>query len=242
MKYTKNKRFLLLSIIFSAMFLVIIALSFTLLSNKNSAKTAGKSPVTIIHNDETNGSDTTTAVDNSNNESVAINTDPIGDKELLVYLGNENATNEILLAFDYSCPYCHKWIREIYPSIEKFIQDGNVKLRTQSMVYLDENSLKLAKIDQNLKRYDSSHYFNVFFTLMNSDMSGDWATDAYLTNLFTQYQLDKNELYEEPKLDVINVTRKYTKALQIEGVPAVFVNGNFVENPFSLEEIQSFFN
>jgi len=214
---TKKNRKLLLSIIFSAVFILVVAFAFGIifLSDKNEAKTV-----------RVEGTSVST-------------TDPIGDKDLLVYLGDEKAKNEILLVFDYSCPYCHQWTQEIYPAVDEFITNGDVKFRTQSMVFLNETSLKLAELDQNLKRNYPGYYFDVFFTLMSSDMNEDWATDTYLNHLITEYELNRDTLFKEPQFDAINVTRKYTKALEIDAVPAVFVNGNRVENPFSLEEIHS---
>lgn len=169
-------------------------------------------------------------------------TDPIGDERLLIYVGEEEAENEILLTFDYSCPYCHEWAMTIFPQFSSFIEEGLVKFRTQPMVYVDANSLLLAKIDQNIRlNYSPDQYFNMFFELMselNQDVSVD---DTFINDLIMKHDFDKTIALGEPELDVINVTRKYTRQLNIESVPTIFVNGKKVENAFSLEEIKSYF-
>jgi len=179
-------------------------------------------------------------VQNRNAESSEITTDPIGDKDLLVYLGEENAANEILLVFDYSCPHCHRWIHEIFPAVKEWIEEGNVKFRTQSMVYLNQNSLELSKLDQNIKRYYPEQYFDVFFTLIEDVDDPNWATDHYIKEIINKNQLDNERVLVDPVLDVINVTRKYTRELDIESVPTIFVNGKKVQESFSIDEIQSY--
>ena len=183
---------------------------------------------------------TVQSVQNRNAESSDISTDPIGDKDLLVYLGEENAANEILLVFDYSCPHCHRWIHEIFPAVKEWIEEGNVKFRTQSMVYLNQNSLELSKLDQNIKRYYPEQYFDVFFTLIEDVDDPNWATDHYIKEIINKNQLDNERVLVDPVLDVINVTRKYTRELDIESVPTIFVNGKKVQESFSIDEIQSY--
>lgn len=169
-------------------------------------------------------------------------TDPIGDEKLLVYLGEEQAENEILLTFDYSCPYCHEWAITIFPQFSSLIEEGLVKFRTQPMVYVDANSLLLAKMDQNIRlNYSPDQYYNMFFELMselNQDVTVD---DTFINDFIMKHNFDKELVLEEPELDVINVTRKYTRQLNIESVPTIFVNGKKVEDAFSLEEIKSHF-
>lgn len=164
-----------------------------------------------------------------------------GEEEAIVYLGNENAENEVLLAFDYSCPHCHRWIKEVFPELEPLIEKGTVKLRTQSMVYLNENSLRLSKLDQNLKKNQPNEYFNLFFKLMDDENIDNWGTDTYIEELVEEFHLNSEKLLSEPNIDVINITRAYTKNLEIEYVPTIFVNEKKVEDPFSIKEIVSNF-
>lgn len=166
-----------------------------------------------------------------------------GNEETFVYLGKENAKNEILFIFDYSCPYCHQWMKDIYPDIEKeFIETGKAKFRTQSMVYLNEVSLKLSKVDQNLKVHQPDQYYHVFFEIMDNqnffDIPED-EIDKYISDLAKTYHLKENMLKKDPTIDVINLTSQYTKQYQLEGVPTIIVNGKVINNSFDINEIKA---
>lgn len=168
-------------------------------------------------------------------------TKPLKDAELeTVYLGQADVENEILLVFDYSCVYCHEWMNDIFPSIEQtYIDTEQVKFRTQPMVYLNDQSLKLANFDQNLKRNYPELYFPILKKMMNEYQLEDWGSEVYLKQLIYANDLD-HTLLDYPKIDALNITREYTKALDVEGVPTAYVNGVKMKNPFDLKELKSY--
>lgn len=170
------------------------------------------------------------------------NTSPI-EEENLVYLGNEAAENEILLVFDYSCPGCKAWVEDVLPELEEdYIQTTKAKFRMQSMVYLNDASLLLSKFDQNLKKYNESEYYQISRRIMSDAQDEDqeiWGTQAYIDEIISEYDLEAKKLLQTPEIDAINVTRKYTRGLEIEVVPTVYVNGEKIEDPFNIREIAS---
>lgn len=197
----------------------------------------------IIFFSVNNESKTNNVAASENKTSETSEKESASEEESLVYLGKSQAENEIILLFDYSCPYCHKWISEVFPKVEsELIQSGKAKFRTQSMVYLNELSLKFAKMDQNIKVYQPDKYYSFFFDVMSNEtyfnLTGDTVND-YVSDLQTKYNLQDNVINEAPKLDVINLTRKYTKKYNVESVPTVIVNGKVVEDPFNYSEIRS---
>ncbi len=177
------------------------------------------------------------AVVKLNDKAVATNKKET-NAETIVYLGKEKAKNEILFVFDYSCPYCHQWISEKFPDIyDKFIKTGIAKFRSQSMVYLNENSFKLSKIDQNIKVFYPEKYFEFFLKVMNGDHKIN--IDQLINDSLKKYGFQKDKILKEPKMDVINLTRKYTRKYEIDSVPTVIVNGKKLNDPFNVDEIRS---
>lgn len=174
-------------------------------------------------------------VDEASNSETVFN-----DGETVVYLGETNAQNEVLFAFDYSCPWCTTWIDEVFPEIESYIDEGEVKFRTQSLGLLNPLSLKLAEVDQNLKVHYADDYFDVFHELI-MDSTEIEITDDYLEELASKYDLDNKVLLESTKLNMTNLTNQYVKEFNIESVPSIIVNGERVEDPFDLEEIEAAF-
>lgn len=190
------------------------------------------------------------AINNSNNTKATASSDSFSQEsteqleEKIVYLGKEQAENEIIFLFDYSCPYCHEWINKVFPKIQdELIKTGKVKFRAQSMVYLNETSLKLSKIDQNIKVYYPKKYFNFFLDIMKSSAyENDDKISKYINNIPEKYALNEDKINQEPAIDVINLTRKYTRDYEIDSVPTVIVNGQVVEDSFNIKEIQSYLN
>lgn len=168
-------------------------------------------------------------------------TDPIGDSELIVFLGEASAPNEVLLTFDYLCPYCHIWIEDIFPALKPDIENGTVKFRAQSLVFLGETSHRLSNFDQNLKRYYPQDYYTIFFDIITNANEEDWGTETYLHHVIEKYGLEQEKVLSIPKLDEILITQKYAQTLDVEYVPTIYVNGQKVEDSFSIEEIRSYY-
>ena len=161
--------------------------------------------------------------------------------ESIVYLGDESVENELLFIFDYSCVWCSRWIDEIFPHIKQLVDEGKIKFRTQSMVFLNEASLQLSILDQNMKEHDSDKYFAVFSQIVMDGLNEDLElllANNYLDELTSSYQLDNQIVHSEPNIDVINLTRNYTNGLNIESVPTVIVNGEKVDDPFDIKAIE----
>ncbi|MGG0739626.1 thioredoxin domain-containing protein [Niallia taxi] len=165
----------------------------------------------------------------------------INDNSTMLYQGNKKASNEILFVYDYSCPWCKEWEAKIYPSVVKWIDQGKVKYRNQSMVYLDDTSLLLSNFDQNLKRYYPEQYFSINQKIMLDGYkeAENWGSIDYIKYIIKEYNLDSSKVLSKPKQDAISITREYTKSLSIEGVPSLFINGKQISNPFDLEEIKN---
>lgn len=166
------------------------------------------------------------------------------DNESIVYLGEETSVNEVLFIFDYSCIWCSRWLNEIFPTIEQFIHEGKVKFRTQSMVFINNASLELSKLDQNIKMRYPDKYFEILLEITADGFEEDLEQllDAnYIEELIANHQLDSDIALAEPILDVSNLTKRYANKFDIESVPTIIVNGRKVKDPFSLEEIESLF-
>lgn len=174
------------------------------------------------------------------NNPLQFNTSSMAD-ESIVYLGGESAENEILLIFDYSCIWCSRWMDEVFPIVQKLVNDHDVKFRTQSMVFLNNASLELSKLDQNIKQHQPDEYYNVFTQIMADGLANDLEqliTGTYIEDILNDFQLDSEHFLAEPSPNVISLTEKYTEDWDIESVPTVIVNGVKIADPFDVKEIE----
>ncbi len=176
-------------------------------------------------------------------KSSSISMEPVEGQDL-VYKGNGDADNELLFLFDYACSWCSIWIDDVYPTIQTdYIDTGKLKFRSQAMVYVNEASLRLANLDQNIKKHAPETYDQIFHQIIGDtkliESEGlNWGTDEYINDLIETYQLDQDLMTAVPELDSIQVSRTYTRALEIEFVPSLYINGIKLEDPFDLAEIE----
>ena len=58
-----------------------------------------------------------------------------------------------MLAFDYSCPWCHKWMmRSVARDRESYIDNGQANYVGQPLVMLDQTSLQLSHVDYYIEK------------------------------------------------------------------------------------------
>lgn len=166
-----------------------------------------------------------------------------------IFLGESNAPHTIELAFDYSCPWCKKWMLEVLPQIkEKFINTGEVKYVSQPMSLLNENSLYMAKQDYVIKKKLADKYYDIQVQFASDSAErekGTWGNEDYIRKTFEKMNLDYTSTFEQNQIEVpdsLTITRKYTKNYAVQGVPTVYVDGIKISDAFSVEEMEKVMN
>lgn len=157
------------------------------------------------------------------------------------YLGSKDADHEIVLAFDYSCPWCKKWMGEILPKIEKkYIENNTVRYISQPLVLLNENSLRLANVDANVREsYPNKYYaFQREIASESKEYGKGFGDSEYVASKLKAYKMDKEMMKKRTgDRDPIGVTRTFTRDMGVKYVPSVYVNGILIQDPFSMDEI-----
>ena len=161
-----------------------------------------------------------------------------------VKLGNEDAKNSIVLAFDYSCPWCHKWMGEVLPVVkEKYLDTGKANYVGQPLVLLDQTSLLLSHVDYFMEKNHTDQLYDIQLRMAKEAANEGWGTEEYVQTLLKDYNVDINiEELEKNNPDPISLTRNYTKNLGVEVVPTLYINGIKVYDAFNLEEIEKILN
>ena len=159
-----------------------------------------------------------------------------------VKIGEENAENSFVLAFDYSCPWCHKWMDEMLPVLqEKYIDTGKANYVRQPLVLLDQRSLLLSHVDYYLEKNQPEKLYDFQLRMAKEANNERWGTEEYVQETLKDYGIEMSmEELEENNPDPISLSRHYTKNLGVEFVPTLYVNGIKVYNAFNSEEIDKF--
>ena len=166
------------------------------------------------------------------------------DVENKVKLGNENAENTIVLAFDYSCPWCHKWMGEVLPVIqEKYLDIGKANYIGQPLVLLSQSSLLLSHVDYYMEKNQPEKLYEIQTRMAKESNNENWGTEEYVHVLLGEYGINIGiEELEQHNPDPISLTRNYTKNFGVEVVPTLYINGMKLSNAFDLEEIEKVLN
>lgn len=160
---------------------------------------------------------------------------PLEDK---VALGD--GSHEIVFVFDYSCPWCKKWMESVLPEIEsRWIETGEATFKGQPLVLLNERSQLLASVDANAEQMMPERYYALQRHIgLDAETVEDFGTEAYVHRLAETFDVDAEDLLA-PQVDAgIQNARLYTRDLGVEYVPTVYVNGIKLLDAFSLDEME----
>ncbi len=157
-----------------------------------------------------------------------------------VKLGENDAKNTFVLAFDYSCPWCHKWMMEVLPEIEKtYINNGQANYVGQPLVLLDQTSLQLSHVDHFIEKNNPEKLYEFQLRMANDAEQENFGTEEYIIDILSEYGINTDlEELEKNNPDPISITRNYTKNFDVQFVPTLYINGIKVYNAFNLEEIR----
>lgn len=159
---------------------------------------------------------------------------PLEDK---VALGK--GEHEIVFVFDYSCPWCKKWMEEVLPEIEeRWLETGEATFKGQPLVLLNEQSQLLANVDYNAERLIPDRYYEVQRAIGLDSGSDGFGTEAYARELASEFNLDADELLENHVDIGIQNSRLFTRDFGVAYVPTVYVDGIQLVDAFSLEEME----
>ncbi|MFN4213510.1 DsbA family protein [Exiguobacterium sp.] len=159
---------------------------------------------------------------------------PLEDK---VSLGD--GQNEIVFVFDYSCPWCKKWMEDVLPEIEsRWLDNGEVAFKGQPLVLLNERSQLLATVDANAEQLIPEQYYEFQRHIASDAEIDDYGTEAYVRRLAETFDVNA-EVLLVPRVDEgIQNARLYTRDLGVDYVPTVYVNRIKLLDAFSLEEME----
>ncbi|MCD8510341.1 MAG: DsbA family protein [Bacillus sp. (in: Bacteria)] len=154
-----------------------------------------------------------------------------------VFLGDEDAQDEIIFVLDYMCPFCKEWVEEIFVKLqEEYIDTGKAKFYSIPQVYLSKQTLALTEFTQKVEEIYPERYFDLLERIFADHGLDDWGSDEYIDGLAEEFSLAGWETVELD-YDVIRRTRQVTRGLDVLVVPTIYINGRMVEDRMDYEEI-----
>jgi protein-disulfide isomerase len=164
------------------------------------------------------------------------------------FLGKENAPVKIMEFGDFKCPVCKQFHETVFPQLKKdFIDTGKVAFYFTNTQIIGPDSLTAGEAGEAVFKQNPQafwKYYDVVYKNQGNE-AVQWATPAFLVDL-----IKKNI----PEVDAKKVSDDLTKktfqkqaqddnlkfnATGIGGVPAILVNGKYIENGLSYSDIKA---
>lgn len=172
------------------------------------------------------------------------------DTEYSPKLGSKDAPNTVIEFLDYKCPYCKKIENGTFKTLEKkYILKGKVQYRVVNASILGKDSIKASRAAHAINLYYPSKYWEFHHRIFKLQPNTE---NKWITNKLIDKELDKLNIPKK-KLNLIKKSykTKYSKSWNLankdkqlykkyknEYVPSIYVNGKFIDNPYSFKEIK----
>lgn len=182
---------------------------------------------------------------NNETSSVTVQSDSLYEGQ--PFIGREDAPVKVVEFGDFKCPYCKSWEDEVFPQLkEKYIDQGIVQFFFVNLAFIGPDSLYAAEVGEAV----ATQGYDLFFKYYNlvyknqQDENTVWATEEYLFGLIEEHIPEVNlerlrsDLEEGKYKENVTNDIDFATDIGLNSVPAVFVNGQKVNNPFDFKSIE----
>lgn len=163
-------------------------------------------------------------------------------------IGNANAPVKIVEFGDFKCPSCKRFHDIVYPLLKKeYIDTGKVQLVFRNFQFIGTDSITAGMIGEAIYAQKPEAFWKYYSLIYQNqkDENTVWATPEYILPLVKKHipEIDINKINEDVKnekykQEVAN-DNSYARSLQLDGVPAVYVNGIAIDNPLDYRELKN---
>lgn len=142
-------------------------------------------------------------------------------------LGDVDAPVVMVEWSDFKCPFCGRWARETKPALQKYIDDGTLRIEWRDLPYLGEESMNAAIAGRAAAEQGR---FWEFHDRLFSQESGEASLDEQaLAQLAQEIGLDVEQFrsdFTDPRIKAaVEADREEAVSLGITGTPAFLVDG-----------------
>ncbi|MEK6846882.1 MAG: thioredoxin domain-containing protein [Nanoarchaeota archaeon] len=156
--------------------------------------------------------------------------------------GKANAKVTLVQFEDYECPFCQKAALESLPALDKYVEDGTLRIVTKDYpLPFHSKAQKAAEAAHCARKQGGdAKYYEMHDLLFTSGVEGGVATFkeyAQQLNLNTaQFNtcLDSGEFEDEIKADL-----QYGSTIGVQGTPAFFMNGRMISGACPSQTFES---
>ncbi|WP_124726969.1 DsbA family protein [Staphylospora marina] len=162
-------------------------------------------------------------------------------------IGQASAPVKLVEFGDFKCPACKMFHDSIWPVIKKeYIDTGKAQMTFVNFQFIGPDSITAGMAGEAVYRQNPDAFWKFYEAVYanQGEESKQWATPEFLTDLIRKHvpEVDADKVAQDlaaktHEKDVLDDNRLAQKN-QIDGVPAVYVNGKKV-NGLDLNELKA---
>ena len=162
-------------------------------------------------------------------------------------IGDDNAPVKLMEFGDYKCPVCKVFHDTVYPKLKKeYIDTGKVQMYFTNYQFIGEDSITAGMAGEAVYQQDPAAFWKFYDAIytQQKDESVKWATPDFLEQLIAQNipgvdaKKVREDLDQNTYLNEVTADNNRAKKLNIDSVPAIFINGKKVENALDYEALK----
>ncbi|MBR1601296.1 MAG: thioredoxin domain-containing protein [Alphaproteobacteria bacterium] len=136
------------------------------------------------------------------------------------FIGPKDAKVTVTEFFDFSCGYC----KRLSPEIEKIIADNaDVKFVFKPLTFVSPVSSYQAKA--GFAAFNQGKFLEFYKAVMEGDASSEELVDEIAKNAGIDFDKYKADVASDEVSKRISDVAAFAQKIQVNGVPAVFING-----------------
>lgn len=164
-------------------------------------------------------------------------------------LGNPKSQNLIVEFMDFKCPYCKKFETNALNDIQKhYNTDNNFEYRVISVSLLGKDSMIGSRAAHAVNLYYPDKYWDFHKKIINLQPNHEnrWITYKLVDNELNKLDIPKNQLNlikrdyktkNSKSWKLANKDKQIFKKYENSHVPSVYVNGKFINDPYTPENV-----
>lgn len=163
-------------------------------------------------------------------------------------LGKTDAKVKVMEFGDYKCPICKQFHETILPQLKKdYIDTGKVSFSFTNTQILGPDSLTASEVGEAVYKQNPEAFWKFHDVIYKNqgEETQQWATPAFLVDLIKKNvpEVNANQIATDLKNKTFQKQAQEDNAkfdaTGITGVPAIFVNGKYIENGLNYSDIKA---
>ncbi|MDT0715535.1 DsbA family protein [Staphylococcus chromogenes] len=165
-------------------------------------------------------------------------------------IGKEHAKDKIVIFADFKCPFCKKLDTQVLPHLKnKYVDSGKANIKVLLPTILGKDSKIAAKAGYAIYMYYPEKYYEYFQKIFSiqPNNEGEWINERLIDNELEKLNIPKEKL-EKIKVEYKkknSITEKEVeednelyRKFNNQYVPSVYVNGEFVDDPYNIKSFE----